>query len=175
MSEWIESQLSSFRSLDESSLSEWQIVEMALNEAATSDALVWYEQSVPMLQLLTLFVHVDSQWKQISTYQDDDEFGLSIDAVMSIPDESRRWPDVNGEPSIFRWRVADELPTGQLSNVLVQQNDRGNIETVEFQIQDRMIQLKPGEVYENDDNQFDVKFMDESVLVQVDGCSPIVT
>ncbi len=173
MSDWIESQLNAFQSLRDSSLDEWQVVEMALNEAATPEALVWYDSSVPMLQLLTLFVHVDSQWKRISTYQDDDEFGLSIDPIVAIPEDSRRWPDQNGEPSIFRWRVADELPTGQLSHVVVKQNERGNIATVEFRIQDRLIQLSAGEVYENNNNTFDVMFMDESVLVQVDGRSPI--
>lgn len=173
MSDWIESRINAFQSLDNSTLDEWQVVEMALNEAATPDALVWYDSSVPMLQLLKLFVRVDNQWQRISTYQDDDEFGLSIDSIGTIPEDSRRWPDQNGEPSIFRWRVADELPTGQLSNVVVKQNDRGNIATVEFQIKDRLIKFSAGEVYENNDNTFDVKFMDESVLIQVDGRSPI--
>jgi len=166
MSDWIESQLNAFRSLNNSAVSEWQIVEMALNEAATEDGLVWHDSSVPMLQLLTLFVLVDNQWQEITTYQDDDEFGLSTKPIPEIDEDSRRWPDVNGEPSIFRWRVLEELPIGRLSHVLVRQNDRGNISSVEFLIRDRLIQLSAGEVYENDDNTFDVKFMDESVLVQ---------
>lgn len=44
---------------------------------------------------------------------------------------------------------------------------------VELKIQSRLIRLAPGEVYENQDQSFDVRFMDESVLVQVDGRSPI--
>ena len=144
---------------------------MALNEASTAEALIWYDKSVPMLQLLALFAHVDNQWLRISTYQDDDEFGLSIEPIPS-PQELHQWADQNNETSIFRWRMACKLPTGKIAQVVVKQNDRNNIANVEFKIQGRLIQLTAGEVYENQDQSFDIKLMDESVLVQVDGRFP---
>ena len=167
MSVWIESQLSAFQSLEGSPLTQWRAVEMALNEAGTEDGLIWYDKSVPMLQLLTLFALIDNQWREIATYQDDDEFGLSIKPIPKIDDEMRRWPSKSGELSIYRLRVPDELPRGRVSQLSVRQNGRGNIASVEFLIQDRVIQLLAGEVYETHENTFEVKFMDESVLVQV--------
>lgn len=173
MTDWIRSQRVHFEQLLNSNVDEWQAIEMALNEASTPEALVWHDKSVPMLQLLALFALVDSQWIRISTYQDDDEFGLSIESILSSPQELCQWADQNDETSIFRWRRPCELPTGRISQPEVKQNDRNNIATVEFKIQGRLIRLAAGEVYENQDQSFDIKLMDESVLVQVDGRFPM--
>ena len=173
MTEWTHFQRVNFEKLLNSNVEEWQAIEMALNEASTPEALIWHHKSVPMLQLLSLFAHVDNQWLRISTYQDDDEFGLSIEPIPRAPQGSDQWADQVGNTSIFRWRVARELPTGKISQVAVKQNDRNNIAMVELKIQSHLIRLAPGEVYENQDQSFDVRFMDESVLVQVDERSPI--
>ena len=146
---------------------------MALNESPSPDALIWYDKSVPMLQLVALYALIDNEWIQISTYQDDDEFGLSIESIASTPEKCCRWDDQNDETFIFRWKRNCELPTGQISEVEIEQNDRNNIATVEIKILGRLIRLAAGEVHENQDQSFDIKFMDESVLVQVDGRSPI--
>ena len=173
MTEWTHFQRVNFEQLLNSNIDEWRAMEMALNEASTPEALIWYDKSVPMLQLLALFAHVDNQWLRISTYQDDDEFGLSIEPIPRAPQESDQWAGQVGNTSIFRWRMACELPTGKISQVTVKQNDRNNIAIVELKIQSHLIQLAAGEVHEKQDQSFDVRFMDESVLVQVDGRSPI--
>lgn len=61
MTEWTHFQRVNFEQLLNSNVEEWQAIEMALNEASTPEALIWYHKSVPMLQLLSLFAHVDNQ------------------------------------------------------------------------------------------------------------------
>ncbi|NQV22915.1 MAG: hypothetical protein HQ518_00985 [Rhodopirellula sp.] len=142
---------------------------MALNEPVAESDLIWLHPSVPMFQMLALFGCVHGTWHEFSTYQDDDEFGICIKRL----DASAM--HVEELSPIYRYRSAHELPTGVISDASYRQNDRRNIASIHLRVNGKAIELSSGEIYECQDGSFEIKMMDESVLVQIDGRSPNAT
>jgi hypothetical protein len=167
MSDRVESQLLSLRSLIGSTISQWTCIEMAFNESDDDSDLIWHHPTVPMLQLLVLYVRTNGTWHAISTYQSGDEWGICLSRSDESPSDAR-----NMSP-IFRFRELPELPTGVIVDVLCNTNDHGNIASVDLRLHHKTINLLAGEIYEGRDGSFEIKFMDESLLVQTDGHVPI--
>ena len=169
MSDWLESHLLTLRSLVGATVSGWKCIEMALNEPGDGSDVTWSHHSVPMLQLLVLYACINDTWHSFATYQDDDEWGICLTITDGNPGYAR------GMSPIFRFRSLPELPTGAIIDVSVNQNDRRNIASIDLRLRDTTVNLFAGEVYENDDGYFAITLMDESVLVQIDGRSPVAT
>lgn len=81
--------------------------------------------------------------------------------------------DSDGMSPIFRFRSMPELPVGLIVDASCKTDERGNISPFALLVGDKTINLLAGEVYQGRDGSFEVQFMDESVLVQVDGGMPV--
>jgi hypothetical protein len=169
MTDWLESQLLTLRSLVGTTISHWKCIEMALNEPDDESDLTWYHHSVPMLQLHVLYACINDTWHSLTIYQNDDEWGIYLTMTDGNP------TDAQGMSSSFRFRSLPELPTGEIFDVSFNQNDRQNIASIDLCFRDTTLNLLAGEVYENHDGSFAIALLDESVLVQIDGHSPAVT
>ena len=170
MTKWIEEQIASFYALSRSCVIQWRGIEMALREANENGLPDFRDSSIPFLQLLELnLTFVDGSTAFITTYQNDDRFGLCC------KHGSQDLRDFGDElNSIYRLRLFDELPNGQIQDVSISLN-AGDIEEVKLKIENHEVRLWAGEVYENSDGTLHVITMDESVLVQVDDKHPDLT
>ena len=168
MASWHDSQIAMIHSLNGATVVHWSAIEMALNDTSDASALIWCHSSVPMLQLFTLHAQLlDGSFRKFSTHNDD-ECGI----LLSVEDQSTATAD--GMSPIFRSRNTPEIPCGKIMSVQLTQNRRGNVVTIDLQINSRNIKLFSGEVYERHGAAFEVVLEDESVLVQVDGQRPQV-
>ena len=164
---WIEEQIASFHSLSGKCVTQWHGIEMALREADENGLPVFRDSSIPFLQLLELnLTFVDNSTASITTYQNDDRFGLCYEGGSLT--SRNLWDEPN---SIYRLSLFDTLPTGQIQDVSVSLNE-GDIEEVKLKIEKQEIRLCAGEVYEEFDGSLRIVIMDESILVQVDGKHP---
>ena len=170
VTKWVEEQVASFYALSRSRVTQWHGTEMALRDANENGLPDFRDLSIPFLQLLELnLTFVDGSTARITTYQNNDRFGL---CCKNGPLASR---DLElGPHSIYRSRLFDELPKGQIQDVSVSLNT-GDIEEVKLILETNEVRLCAGEVYENNDSSMHIVTMDESVLVQVDGKHPDLT
>jgi hypothetical protein len=170
VTKWIEEQIASFYALSRSCVIQWHGIEMALRDANENGLPDFRDSSVPFLQLRELnLTFVDGSTASINTYQNNDCFGLCC------KNGSLALHDFEDDPnSIYRLRLFDELPKGQILDVSVSLN-RGDIEEVKLMIEKHEVRLCAGEVYENNDLSLHIMTMDESVLMQVDGKHPDLT
>jgi hypothetical protein len=89
-------------------------------------------------------------------------WGLCIDVRYGyLPDEGSE-----EEGSIFRWRVLGELPIGVIENVDLVQDEKGNLTEVFLEMEEARLEIRSGEVYEEDDG-LRIVWQDESLLVAV--------
>jgi len=141
---------------------------MAVRENSEHEAPDWYSDEIPMLQFERIYIELKGNDPvSLTTYQNDDGWGLYlIDGV-----EKTRLVS-SGENCIFRERDIIELPKGMISSARVSCDSNGEIAELILVIGANSISFKAGEVYEELDDSLRVIYMDESVLVQVDGEMP---
>ena len=97
----------------------------------------------------------------VTTYQDDDDFGLAIGA-------SGTWPA--DEPGAgYRLRAVPELPTGEVHAVSISLDD-GLLAEVTLRVEDQEVLLVAGEAAEDHSGRLVWHRLDESVLVFTRPC-----
>lgn len=176
MPEWRELQLDALRALGGRTIVRWLGVEMAVREHGADGQPQWYDEAVPALQLGRLDLVLNGgEVASIVTCQNGDQWGLcradehwALPAIGQPPEAVR----ASAEPSIYRVRALVELPVGRVKSVRIQVDDRGDVAGLQLDIDGRIVELWAAEVYEECDGTVRIGKMDESILVQVDGCAP---
>ena len=146
----------------------WSGLEMAARER-TSEPPVWYSHEAPMLQFVYLNIEFSNHSAlSLATYQNDNEWGLLLTDGIQRSDL-----ETSETNCIYRNRVIKELPCGKISGLEVAHSETGDICKLTFNIEDQPISFRSGEIYENNDGSLNVMYMDESILIQVDGKMPV--
>jgi hypothetical protein len=162
---WVEDQVLGFRSLRGHSVARWVGNEMAVREVGPSGSPVFYDPTVPYLQICPLYLEFAAGGgRDIHTYQNlwPDGWGLCIDTVYGGA------PAEFSEPgSSVRTRWLQELPVGLIKDVRVVQDSERDIIEVSLKVAGDYVTLWSGEVYEEADGTLRVVRPDESVLVAV--------
>ncbi|MEN6498676.1 MAG: hypothetical protein ABFD16_30595 [Thermoguttaceae bacterium] len=166
MNDWVQEQIAALKSMYGKTVRRWIGLEMALrdNDGGLPE---WENASIPFLQLERIdAVLEDGETARIVTYQNDDQWGIwrHDQLVALLPHSS--------EFAIYRTRELDELPLGEITNVEVEADDRGDIAAVRFLVAGHCLTLRAGEVYEESDGSLKIVWMDESILLDVDGRKP---
>ena len=162
LSEWLEHQIEKIRSLTGATISEWKCVEMSLGGGEDESEFIWRHPSVPMLQLAIAYFRIGDTWFKFLTYQNDYEYGVYSTKVEDPARIETTWS------SGYRFLDQPILPTGRITDVCCRQNDLEDIECVHLQFANRSLTLWAGEVYENLDGTFDIAYMDDGLLVEID-------
>lgn len=164
---WLETQTNLFNSLQGKIVKRWVGIEMALRE--TDDGIPEYRHpTVNYLQLSRLDAELkDEPTARFMTSQDNDIFGLiRYDEVADIP--ANEHEDRSG---FYCPREVSELPIGKIDEVSVVGLTQV-ISEVHLLIDGMRVVLYAGEIYEDRELNYEVRFLDECVLVQVDGARP---
>jgi hypothetical protein len=153
--DWVRRQASAFLALQGLVVRSWQGVEMAVRGDDTH--LQFGGSDVPCLQLLGLRMTLaaDSPM-EVSTYQDDDAFGLAIGVSSSWPAEE--------PPPGYRLRAVPELPTGRVEEVSVYL-DGDLLAEVTLRVESHELLLLAGESDPDRSGALVWHRLDESVLV----------
>jgi hypothetical protein len=118
------------------------------------------DPQVPCLQLRSLDIELDdAEPISVSTYQDDDRWGLWSRPLIERND--RQWH------GIYRWRALADLPIGHVDHVSVFLDD-GVVAEVFLRIGRQPLLLVAGEVYETFGEGLRIHRLDESVLAFTD-------
>ena len=157
ISDWVRAQATGFAAVQGRIVRCWSGVEMAVHDGKGLPGFGGAE--VPCLQLWALrAVTADDAAVGITTYQDDDLFGLAIAPGVGFDGDLGRG---------YRLRTLTELPTGTVDDVAVLL-DRDVIAEVHLQLGDRHLFLVAGEVHEDQTGAFVWHRLDESVLAFTD-------
>jgi hypothetical protein len=155
INDWVHQQVSAFAALQGRAVRSWQGVETAvrLNETRVE----FSGPDVPCLQLLTLRMTLAADSSMtITTYQDNDAFGLTIGASSDRP---------TGQPGAgYRSRTLPELPTGQIQEVSAYL-DGDLLAEVTLRVEGQELLLIAGEADEHHSGRLVWHRLDESVLV----------
>ncbi|MEV6923295.1 hypothetical protein AB0M46_02115 [Dactylosporangium sp. NPDC051485] len=153
--DWVQRQASAFLALQGHVLGSWQGIEMAVRGADTH--VEFGGPDVPCLQLLTLRMTLANDSPVVvTTYQDNDAFGLAIGT-------SGNWPAE--EPGAgYRMRDLPELPTGQVQEVSAYL-DGDLLAEVTLRVGGQELLLAAGEADEDHSGRLVWHRLDESVLV----------
>ncbi|WP_433087482.1 hypothetical protein ACQP1P_16150 [Dactylosporangium sp. CA-052675] len=152
---WVQRQASALVALQGQNVGSWQGIEMAVRG---DDAHFEFGgPDVPCLQLLTLRMTLaDNSPVVVTTYQDDDGFGLAIDTCSTWPSEA---PDAG-----YRLRALPELPTGRVQEASTYL-DGDLLAEVMLRVEGRELLLVAGEADEDHSGRLVWHRLDESVLV----------
>ncbi len=164
---WLELQTALFNSLYGKTVKRWVGIEMALRE--TDDGIPEYRHStVSYLQMSRLDAELKNESPaRFVTSQDNDIFGLiRFDGMSDIP--ANEHEDRSG---FYCPREVTELPIGKIEDVSVVGLNQV-ISEVHFQIDGIRLSMYAGEIYEDRDLNYEVRFLDECILVQVNGTRP---
>ncbi len=140
---------------------------MALRE--TDDGIPEFRHAtVDYFQMTRLDSELDNEpTARFVTSQDNDLFGIvRFDELADVPVHNEE--DRSG---FFCTRKVFELPTGKIKEVRVVVESQV-ISEVHITMDADRISLFAGEVYEDHDLKYTVRFLDECVLVQVNGARP---
>ncbi|MEO5902338.1 MAG: hypothetical protein ABIR68_19700 [Ilumatobacteraceae bacterium] len=160
---WVARQIEAFESLRGERIRRWHGVEWAILENPDDGTGVFRVLGVACLQLSRCRAELaNGRWIEVSTYQDDDEFGLSIASDVETPDDTERI-----EGTTWR-RVLDEVPVGLVGAVSIKLLGRSNVSAVTLQVGAKRVVLIAAEFYEEFSGELTVKPLDESVLLFVD-------
>ena len=171
---WTEQQVARLKSLRGLFISKWGGMEAAVREVGLNGLPQWYDRSVQALQLTWLEIILsDGTVSLISTYQNDDLFGLGVnDELLAYTIQyGARSPSSNPN-SIHRYRELPELPVGEISEVDLTLNEYGDIADIRMRIKHHEVILLAAEVSEEWDGSLRIRTMDGCILVQVDGQMP---
>lgn len=141
---------------------------MALRE--TDDGIPEYRHpTVNYLQMSRLDAEIkDEPTVRFVTSQDNDLFGLiRYDELADIPAND----DYEDRSGFYCPRKVSELPVGKIDEVSVVVFSQV-ISEVHFQIGGERISICAGEIYEDHEMNYEVRMLDECVLVQVNGSRP---
>jgi hypothetical protein len=159
LAEWVEKQVRTAQSLVGRYVESWSGVEMAFREVGASGHPDFDKSAAPCLQLFFLAAQLDDQSTlAISTYQNDNEFGLSIDANRDISDAARNWD------GIYRFRQL-ALPLGRIESFGWQLSHSGDLTEVLFDVSGSPLWMIAGETHETWAGELEFHRFDESVLV----------
>lgn len=167
MNDWVQEQIAALKCMYGKTVRQWIGLEMALRDNVRG-LPEWENASIPFLQLERIDAMLDEgETARIVTYQNDDQWGIwrHDQFVDLLPHSS--------EFDIYRTRELDELPLGEITDVEVKVNDRGDIAAVQILVAGHCLTLRAGEVYEESDGSLKIVWMDESILLDVDGRRPI--
>jgi hypothetical protein len=170
MNDWISQQVALLKGLEGCVIQEWSGIEMAVREVGPEGVPQWYDDAVPVLQLVRLDLRLpNGHVASIATYQNDIHWGLRRRDNPSPSLLLSRTQD-----SIYRERLIDELPTGIIKSVevVLDASAEGDISNVNLQVGGHTVSLRAAEVDERCDGSLIIVSPDESVLVQVDGRRP---
>lgn len=164
---WLQSQIELMESLRGKTITRWVGIEMALRE--TDDGIPEFRhRSVNYLQMSRLDAELkDEQTARIMTSQNDTVFGLV--RFDHLADIHAHTDEVGTE--FYCDRFVTELPIELVDDVKVL-TDSDVIAAVHISIGADRISMFAGEVYDDYDNIYSVRFLDESVLVQLNGERP---
>lgn len=159
---WVAERAGEFVSLRGRHIASWTGVEMALRDNAPGGAPQFDDPQVPCLQLLGLQASLqDGGVLSVTTYHDDDCFGLRSCLEAKLGDDNAPWE------GIYRRRPLAELPAGAVGEVSVFA-DEGVIAEVRLEIGTRPLLLIAGELDETPAGALLFHRLDESVLVFTD-------
>ena len=139
----------------------WFGVEMAVREVGPCGLPVFHDPSVPYLQFLVLVADLGRDgFLRLATRQWKTHWSLYASRSLGL--------DLNGYTGIFRQRMIDELPIGQVTSLEVLRDPDGGLEAAHIQIGNDLLHLIAGEVYEESNGTLRIQLGgDESVLARV--------
>lgn len=164
---WLQTQIDLMESLRGKTITRWIGIEMALRD--TDDGIPEFRHpTVNYLQLSRLDAELkDEQTARFLTSQNEVVFGIvRFDHLADIHAHS----DELGT-EFFCDRFISELPAGLVKDVKVRL-DSEVIAEVQLYIGADCISMFAGEIYDDHDNKYSVRFLDENVLVQLNGERP---
>ncbi|MFC5007262.1 hypothetical protein ACFPIJ_56825 [Dactylosporangium cerinum] len=152
---WAQRQTSAFLALQGHVVRSWQGIEMAVRGDDTH--FEFGGPDVPCLQLLTLRLTLATDSPVVvTTYQDNDAFGLAIGT-------SSNWPTEELGAG-YRLRALPELPTGRVQEVLAYL-DGDLLAELTLRVEGQELLLVAGEADEDHFGRLVWHRLDESVLV----------
>lgn len=163
--EWVAARRREIQRLNGCVVDGWWGLEMALYETGPAGQPVFSDPAIPFLQLSVLGATLrDRTPINIGTYQNDDEFGLLLreGADITLPERPAEGAISGG---IYRHRHIPELPTGSISDVVLNLSEQGNIAEVLLLVDNAPLLVLTGEVREGWSQTLDYVLGDESVLV----------
>jgi hypothetical protein len=177
---WLEAQSQAFRGLLGVEILEWRGREMAFDQDE-GQRPVWRLPNVKMLQLDLLEAVGEGISFSVTTIQNDDHFGLGLQAPwvadwrsgfdLSVPIEES--PFASDPNSIFRDIRLPQLPAGRIEGVSVKLSDDGeDIMSVDLIVGTTSMSMRAAEVHPGFDGSVTIIDLDESILIQVDGTHP---
>lgn len=164
---WLDIQVEIFNALQGKTVKRWVGIEMALRD--TDDCIPEYRH--PTVNYLQMS-RIDAELKEVPTArfmtsQDNDIFGLiRFDGLADIPTS-----DHEDRSGFYCPREILELPVGKIDEVSVVGLTQV-ISEVHFRIAGQRVSMYAGEIYEDRELNYEVRFLDECILVQVDGTRP---
>ena len=166
MTSWLQDRIDDLRGFQGSSISRWVGTEMSLTVDRPGGEL-WDDERIPWLQMVELYCETgEGDVYRFACYQDDCEFGLFVSPVPVI----EPWqPD---EHSIYRWVELPYLPVGVVESVGYALYEARILSEITLAVGDHAVQMRSGEVCEQEDGVFQLHWLDESVMVQVDKRHP---
>ncbi len=139
---------------------------MSLTEDRPGGEL-WDDERTPWLQMIELYCETGKgDVYRFATYQDDCDFGLFASPVSVIQ------PWQSEEHSIYRWVELPYLPVGVVESVGYALFESRILSEITLVVGEQTVQMKSGEVYEQEDGAFQLQWLNESVMVQVDKRHP---
>ncbi len=160
---WIKAQEAKIKSLIGQKIIKVIIEEMAFRGGEDGDLPIFKDQSLPFLQSGVVYLQFESgDHIKLITYQNDDTWGilLSSEFFQNEPEI-----DPGSNDSIYRTRVLNEFPHGEITSVNVSHDHYGNLDEIYIKISDKTILLVSGEVYETMEGKLEVMKNDESILL----------
>ena len=164
----------------------WSGVEMALGGGATdletsapedgkwdTTPPIWRVAEVPFAQFVQIDIDLsDGSVVQLASQLDDGSgfHGLYLLLLGNTGIKHRA-----SEPgSIYRVVSLPTVPIGELAVSVLRRDDSNAVIEAEIAVGATKLRLISAEVYERDDGSFEIREVDESVLLQVEGASPAV-
>ncbi len=161
---WLAGQMAELETLQGLTVTAWSGIELALAERP-SGAHLWGDPAAPLLQLSFLTATTTTGELALATAQDEETWGLYL------LDEGESDDETFAAESTSRRRSLPELPTGLVSDLQVV-TEADNIASISLTLGGARLIRRAGLVVEADDGTFEIREMDECILVQVDGARP---
>lgn len=157
---WVAGQVAAARSMEGAYVHRWEAEEWPVIADDPEDGVRREAPPLPCLQLSYLVMRLDDGPPvRITTYQNDDIFGLAV--------ARRDPPDLAvGPHEPVTSRTLDELPTGPITAVQVHLCDTtDDVAEIEVTVGSTTLVIVAGEVDLDQDDQLRWYWLDESVLV----------
>jgi len=144
-------------------IDEWLICEMALFEDGDLGYPEFEHPDCPFIQAQVIQMRLSNgRFVGVSTYQDNDIFGILVE---QSPQPRLVYEPFVDDKSIYRFSNVSKLPLGLIEDVSVARDKEHNVTEILLSISSQKVTLKAGEVYEEDNNRYQIKECDESVLL----------